>query len=138
MAGGLLSAEYENSIKPRLENAIDIALMYMGGELRGSLIESAAERVYAAYTPAMYFLQKRRGELVKDSSYVIKTAGSHTIEVENVAATQSGAGGEVNWVESGLHQGHAGARAFMEDGLKEYVASHADADLIYALSTLGF
>lgn len=134
-----LEAEYYASVKPRLDSAIDSALEFMAGELRNSLIESASERVYAAHTPPLYFLRKRRGELLKDSSYVTKSgSGAHSIEIENIAVTQCGAGGEVNWVESGYRQHNAGARPFMEKGLSEYVQSSAESDLMSALAMSGF
>lgn len=138
MAGGLLSAEYTNSIKPRLENAIDIALVYMGDNLQTRLLESALLRVYS-YHPAPWFAAKRRYELLNETNYPISNGGgAHSIEIRNTTVTQGGASGEVNWVESGFRQHRAGARPFMEEGLQDYVAEQADADLMYALSQQGF
>ena len=138
MAGGLLSAEYTNSIKPRLENAIDIALAYMGDNLQTKLLESALLRVYS-YHPAPWFAAKRRYELLNETNYPISNgSGSHSIEIKNTAVTQSGASGEVNWVESGFRQHRAGARPFMEEGLSDYVSTEAETDLMFALSQMGF
>lgn len=136
MAGGLLSAEYTNSIKPRLDRAIYISLLYMGNNLRESLIESAYKRVYAVFTPAPWF--HRRYELMNDSSYDVRGGDGYSIEIENTAVTQGGAAGEVDWVESGFRQHRAGARPFMEEGLQDYVSERAEADLMYALSQQGF
>lgn len=138
MAGGLLSAEYTNSIKPRLENAIDVALVYMGDNLQTRLLESALLRVYS-YHPAPWFEAKRRGELLNETNYPISNgSGSHSIEIKNTTVTQGGWPNEVDWVESGFRQGRAGARPFMEEGLQDYVAEQAEADLMYALSQMGF
>ena len=138
MASVSLTDEYLNVIKPRLEAAIDSALDYMAGHLVDTLIEKAQEKVYAAYTPPMYFLQKRRGALVTDGNYVIRHGSGYSVEVENVAVTQSGAAGEINWIESGYRQHKAGARPYMEFGLNEYASTEAETDLITALTLAGF
>lgn len=135
MAGELV-AEYMGTIKPQIESAIDGALDYMGENLKDSLEKSALERVYS-YTPAPYFMAKRRGELLNDANYVVMKQG-HSLTVANVTVTQMGVGGEVNWVESGFRQHDAGARPFMEEGLAEYVSTRADSDLTYAMSLMGF
>lgn len=133
-----LVGEYYSSVKPALDSAVSTAVEALGYRLVTALEASAQVRVYDAHTPPPYFMAKRRGELLNDASYIVIKQGDRSVMVENVAVTQMGIGGEVNWVESGYRQHSAGAREFMEPGLEDYVATMADADLQAAMTALGF
>jgi hypothetical protein len=136
MAG--FTEEYLGSVKPRLDAAVSMAVEAMGYRLITALEASAQVRVYDAHTPPPYFMAKRRGELLNDANYIVMKQGDRSVMVANVTVTQSGSGGEVNWVESGFRQHSAGARPFMEEGLQDYVATMADADLQAAMAAQGF
>ena len=129
--------EYMTSVKPRLDSAVSMAVEAMGYRLITALEASAEVRVYS-YQAAPYFMEKRRGELLNDANYIVMKQGDRSVMVANVTVTQMGVGGEVNWVESGFRQHNAGARPFMEEGLQDYVATMADADLQSAMAAQGF
>lgn len=135
---GTLTDEYMTAIKPKLENAIDIALAYMGQNLREELEKSAWTNVYS-YQPPPWFMEMRRYELMVDQNYPMSNgAGQHSLEIRNVTVTQGGWPNEVDWVESGFRQHRAGARPFMEEGLQKYAREQAEGDLRHALEMQGF
>lgn len=133
-----LQGEYD-AVMSEVIAAVQTAL---GGPIREGLeaeIAKYAEQNVYSYNAAPYFMAKRRYSLDNKASYEV-TVGDLYISIDGSGISlQRGDPNEIDIVESGSGYNQPYPRPYMDEALKNYIASgEADRALATALQGMGF